>query len=111
MYLDTFEGLGLTRDQLHSNSHPFYRVVPDEQSIPLGWVTLPVTFGDMSNYHTETLVFEVVNFFVPYHVVLGRPCYVKFMTIPSFAYLKLKILKPTGVITVEAKAQQALDCK
>jgi hypothetical protein len=25
------------------------------------------------------------------------------MAIPSYAYLKLKILRPTGVITVEAK--------
>jgi hypothetical protein len=28
MYLDTFEGLGLTWDQLQSSPHPFYGVVP-----------------------------------------------------------------------------------
>jgi hypothetical protein len=28
MYLDTFEGLGLTRDQFQSRPHPFYSVVP-----------------------------------------------------------------------------------
>jgi hypothetical protein len=27
MYLNTFEGLGLTRDQLQSSTHPFYGVV------------------------------------------------------------------------------------
>jgi hypothetical protein len=37
-------------------------VVPGKQSVPLGQVTLPVTFGDASNYRTETLVFEVVDF-------------------------------------------------
>jgi hypothetical protein len=78
-------------------------VVPGKQVIPLEWVTMPVTFGDASNYCTETLVFEVVNFSGPYHVILGRPCYVKFMDIPSYAYLKLKIPRPAGVITVEAK--------
>jgi hypothetical protein len=36
MYLDTFEGLRFTRDQLQSNPHPFYGVVLDKQSIPLG---------------------------------------------------------------------------
>jgi hypothetical protein len=71
MYLDTFEGLGLTRDQLQSSPHLFYGVVPGKQSIPLGRVTLPVPFKDMSNYCTEMLAFEVVNFFGPYHVILG----------------------------------------
>jgi hypothetical protein len=111
VYLDTFEGLGLTLDQLQSSPHPFYGVVPDRHSIPLGWVTLPATFGDASNYRTEMLAFDVVNFSGPYHIILGRPCYVKFMAIPSYAYLELKIPGPTGVITVKAKAWQALDCE
>jgi hypothetical protein len=109
MYLDTFERLGLACDQLQSSPHMFYGVVPDKQSVPLGWVTLPVTFGDVSNYRTQTLVFEVVDFSGPYHIILRQPCYVKFMAIPSCAYLKLKIPGPIGVITVEVKTQQALD--
>jgi hypothetical protein len=32
------------------------------------------------------------------------------MAVPSYAYLKLKISRPAGVITVEVKAQRALDC-
>jgi hypothetical protein len=63
----------------------------------------------VSNYCSETLTFEVVYFSGPYHVILGQLCYVKFMAIPSYAYLKLKIPGPTRVITVEAKAQRALD--
>jgi hypothetical protein len=31
------------------------------------------------------------------------------MAIPSYAYLKLKIPRPSGVITEEAKTQRALD--
>jgi hypothetical protein len=80
-------------------------VVPSKQSIPLGWVTLPVTFGDASNYRTEMLAFEVVEFSGPYHVILGQSCYVKFMAIPSYAYLKLKIPGPIEVITMVAKMQ------
>jgi hypothetical protein len=97
MYLDTFEGPGLTNDQLQSSPHPFYRVVPGKQSVPLGWLTLSVNFRDASNYRTEMLVFEVVDFSGPYHIILGLPCYVKFMTIPSYAYLKLKIPGPAGL--------------
>jgi hypothetical protein len=104
MYL-AFEGLGLTCDQLQSSPLPFYGVVPEKQSVPFGRVTLPVIFRDVSNYHTKTLVFEVVDFFGPYHIILGRLCYVKFMAIPSDAYLKLKIPRPARVITVKAKTQ------
>jgi hypothetical protein len=109
MYLDIFEGLGLTRDQLQSSPHPFYGVVPGKQSVLLEQVTLPITFRDTRNYCTEMLTFEVVNFSRPYHIILGQPCYMKFMAIPSYAYLKLKIPGPADVITVEAKAQRVLD--
>jgi hypothetical protein len=78
-------------------------VVPGKQSTPLGWVTLPFTFCDASKYRIETLMFELVDFFGPYHVILGWLCYVKFMAIPNYAYLKLKIPGPVGVIMVEAK--------
>jgi hypothetical protein len=84
-------------------------VVPSKQSVLLGWVTLRVTFGDVTNYLIETLTCEVVNFLGPYHIILGQPCYVKFMAVPSYAYVKLKIHEPTGVITVEAKMHRELD--
>lgn len=111
MYLDTFVELGLSRDQLRPSPHPFYGVVPGKQSLPLGQIDLPVTFGNADNYRTETLTFEVVDFTGPYHIILGRPCYVKFMAIPSYAYLKLKLPGPAGIITVGTKAQQALTCE
>jgi hypothetical protein len=109
MYLNTLHGLGLIHDQLQSSPHPFYGVVSDKQYIPLVQVTLSATFGDASNYRTETLTFEVVDFFGHYHIILGQPCYVKFMAITNYAYLKLKIPGSAGVITVEAKTQRALD--
>jgi hypothetical protein len=72
---------------------------------------LSISFRDASNYRTETLTFEVVNFSGPYHVILGRPCYVKFVAIHSYTYLKLNIPGPAEIITMEAKAQRALDCE
>jgi hypothetical protein len=68
-----------------------------------------VTFKDASNYYTEMLAFEVVDFSGLYHIILGWPCYVKFMTIPNCTYHKIKIPRPAGVITMEAKTQWALD--
>jgi hypothetical protein len=61
---------------------------------------LLVTFGDASNYRTKMLTFKGVGFSEPYKVILGQPCYVKFMAISSYAYLKLKIPRTASVITV-----------
>jgi hypothetical protein len=104
LHLNTFDGLGLAQFLLQSSVHLFYIVVLGKQSIPLGQVTLSVIFRDASSYHTEMLTFKVVDFSKTYHVILGRPCYVKFTDIPSYFYLKLKIPGPGGIITMEAKA-------
>ena len=61
---------------------------------------MPVTFRNPTNYRTETLTFEVVRFHGTYHAIIGRPCYVKFVAIPNYTYLKLKMLGPCGVITI-----------
>jgi hypothetical protein len=68
---------------------------------------LSVTIGDPSNYRTETLTFEVVGFHGSYHAILGRPCYTKFMAIPNYMYLKLKMPGPPGVITIGSSFQRA----
>ena len=68
--------------------------------MPLGQIDLPVTFRDLTNYWTETLTFEVVGFHGTYYAILGRPCYAKFMAVPNYTYLKLKMPSPRGVITI-----------
>jgi hypothetical protein len=71
---------------------------------------LPVCFGTPSNFHRETLTFEVVGFRGTYHAVLGRPCYTKFMDVPNYMYLKLKMLGPKGIITVGSTYRHAYEC-
>ena len=48
----------------------------------------------------EVLTFEVVDFLGTYHAILGQPCYAKFMVIPNYTYLKLKMPRSNGVITM-----------
>ena len=79
--------------------------------MPLRQIDLPVTFGDPTNYRTETLTFEVVGFHGTYHAILGRPCYAKFMAVPNYTYLKLKMLGPSGVITIGTSFQRAYECE
>ena len=68
--------------------------------MPLEQIDLPITFRNSTNYRTETLTFEVVGFHGTYHAILGCPCYMKFMAIPNYTYLKLKMLGPCGVIMI-----------
>ena len=69
--------------------------------MPLGQINLPISFGDSSNYRMETLTFEVVGFHGTYHAILGRLGYAKFVAIPNYTYLKLKMSGPGGVITID----------
>jgi hypothetical protein len=48
----------------------------------------------------KILTFEVVGFSGTYHVILGRPAYAKFMVVPNYTYLKMKILGLKAIITV-----------
>jgi hypothetical protein len=52
----------------------------------------------------------VVGFRGTYHAVLGRPCYAKFMVVPNYTYLKLKMSGPNGVITVGSTYRHAYEC-
>jgi hypothetical protein len=42
--------------------------------------------------------------------VLGRPCYAKFMVVPNYNYLKLKMSGPNGVITVGSTYRHTYEC-
>jgi hypothetical protein len=41
---------------------------------------------------------------------LGRPCYAKFMAVPNYTYLKLKMPGPNGVITIGPTYRHAYEC-
>jgi hypothetical protein len=56
------------------------------------------------------LTFEVVEFPRSYQAILGRPCYAKFMVVPNYTYLKLKMLGPNGIITVGSTFSHAFMC-
>ena len=67
-------------------------------------------FGNRANFCSEVLTFEVVDFPWSYHAILGQPCYAKFMAIPNYTYLKLKMPGPNGVITVSSAFSHAFMC-
>ena len=52
----------------------------------------------------------MVGFRGTYHAILGRPCYAKFIAVPNYTYLKLKMPGPSGIITIESMYGHAYDC-
>jgi hypothetical protein len=45
-----------------------------------------------------------------YHAILGRPCYAKFMAVPNYTYVKMKMSGLKRVITVGLSIEHAFDC-
>jgi hypothetical protein len=110
IYLETLDLLGIERAQLQPSTGGFHGVVPGKNTLPVGRIDLPVCFSTAANFRKETLTFEVVGFRGTYHAIIGRPGYTKFMAIPNYTYLKLKMPRPKGVITVSSSYEHAYQC-
>jgi hypothetical protein len=110
IYVETLGLLEIDLSTIRDSAVPFHGIVPGKRVLPLGQLDLPVCFGTPSNFRRETLTFEVVGFRGTYHAVLGRPCYAKFMVVPNYTYLKLKMPGPNGVITVGSTYRHAYEC-
>jgi hypothetical protein len=110
LYAHTLHLLGIGLDQLRPSTTPFHGVAPGKRVQPLGQIDLPVWFGTPDNFRKETVTFEVVGFRGAYHAILGRPCYAKFMAVPNYTYLKMKMPGPNGVITVGLSIEHTFDC-
>ncbi|XP_039841610.1 uncharacterized protein LOC120701868 [Panicum virgatum] len=103
-------GLNIS-NKLKPSKAPFYGIVLGNASFPVGTVVLPVTFGTPDNYRTELIKFEVADFESSYHAILGRPALAKFMAIPHYVYLLLKMPGKTGVLTFRGDLQRSFECE
>jgi hypothetical protein len=110
IYAETLGLLGIDLSTIRAGAAPFHGIVPGKRVLPLGQLDLPVCFGTPSNFRRETLTFEVVGFRGTYHAVLGRPCYAKFIAVPNYTYLKIKMPGPKGIITVGSTYRHAYEC-
>ncbi|XP_039811866.1 uncharacterized protein LOC120674816 [Panicum virgatum] len=89
---------------------PFYGIVAGNSSTPIGSVTLPVTFGTEQNFWTEYIKFEVADLESSYHAILRRPALAKFMALPHYVYLLLKMPANTGVLSLRGDLLKSFEC-
>jgi hypothetical protein len=80
--------LGLSKEDLTPFDSPFRGLY------------LPIQFGTIVNFRTEYVNFLVADFDTAYHAILGHPALAKFMAIPHYTYLVLKMSAPEGVLTL-----------
>jgi hypothetical protein len=53
----------------------------------------------------------VANFEGTYHAILGRPALTKFMVVPYYSYLVLKMPTEQGVLTLRGNVYTACTCE
>jgi hypothetical protein len=59
--------------------------------MPLGQITLPMQFGTADHFRTDYINFVVTDFEGTYHAILGHLAITKFMVVPPYRYLVLKM--------------------
>jgi hypothetical protein len=110
LFTSTLKKMGFDISKmLTPNKAPFNGIVPGNAATPLGSVVLPVTFGTKDNYRTKYIKFEVADFDLSYHAILGRPVLAKFMAVPHYIYLLLKMSGKTGVLTLRGNLKKSYD--
>jgi hypothetical protein len=104
------QALGVAIDDLTESDTPFFGIMLTEGEYPPGHIYMSITFGTLENYRTEFLRFEVAHFDCGYNTIIERPGLAKFMAIPHYPYMILKMLGPQGIITVHADFQGTAEC-
>jgi hypothetical protein len=90
LFARSLEELGLKKEDLT----PWTlcsRIVPEKASLPLGQITLPVQFGTTKHFRVDYVNFLVAYFNTAYHAILGQLALAKFMVVPHYMYLVLKM--------------------
>jgi hypothetical protein len=67
----------------------------------LGQITLAIQFGTADHFRIDYVNFIVANFEGTYHAIHGRPALSKFMVIPHYVYLLLKMPTEKGVLSLK----------
>ena len=108
IYQDTVRKMGIDPSRISLSNTTFKGVIPGMEAHCTGSLVLEVVFGSPDNFRSEELTFHVAPFRSGYHALLGRTAFTRFNAVPHYAYLKLKMLGPRGVIIVSGNIERSL---
>jgi hypothetical protein len=98
IYAKTLRAMHISLEFLKPTDYSFHGIVLGSVNYPLGRTALNVCFWNRQNYRREKLDFKVMDWPSQYHAILGRS---RFMAVPHYTYLVLKMPGPNGIITVK----------
>src|SRR5438128_2806505 len=107
LFAKTLDDMKIPRSELKRSRAPFHGVIPGTSAIPLGHIRLPVTLGSRENFRTDNISFEVADFEAAYHTILGRPALAKFMAVPHYTYMMMKLPGPNGIISLRGDVRRS----
>ncbi|PKA48308.1 hypothetical protein AXF42_Ash021213 [Apostasia shenzhenica] len=82
----------------------------EERVQPLGFVTLPVSFGDDNGHAMSMVNFAVIRAKSGYNAILGRTTLNSFGMVISTPHLCAKFPISSGIVTIRGDAKQATRC-
>ena len=97
--------------RIERSNTTFRGILPSREVLCTGKITLDVVFGTLDNYRSEEVTFQVAPFGSGYHALLGREAFTIFQAIPHYGYMKLKMPRPNGIITLASDPDIALCAK
>jgi hypothetical protein len=110
LFASTLKKMGLDISKMLTTSRaPFYNIILGNAATPLSSVVLPVTFRMKDNYRMEYIKFELADFELSYHAIPSRPALAKFMAVPYYIYLLLKMPGKTGVLMFRSDLKKLYD--
>ena len=111
IYQDTVCKMGIDPSRISQSNTTFKGVIPRVEARYTGSLVLEVIFGSPDNFISEELIFDIAPFRSGYHALLGRTAFARFNAVLHYAYLKLKMPGPRGVITVSGNTERSLRAK
>jgi hypothetical protein len=92
--IKTLRAMHISLEFLKLTDCSFHGIILGSANYPFGQISLDVWFGNRQNYRREKLDFEVMDWPSQYHAILGRPAFSRFMAVPHYTYLVLKMPGP-----------------
>ena len=108
IYQDTVRKMGIDPSRISLSNTTFKGVIPGVEARCTGSLVLEVVFGSPDSFRSEELIFDIAPFRSSYHALLGRKAFARFNAVLHYAYLKLKMPGPRGVITVSGNTERSL---
>jgi hypothetical protein len=110
IYAETLCKIKIPMDKLLPTETSFHSIAPWKPTYPLGAIHLDVIFGTPANFRKEKIEFEVIDWSSQYHAILGLPAFARFMAVPHYAYLKLRMPANKGPLTISGSFVRSENC-